>query len=307
MKTYFYIESILHRYDYPARRKTRIAPTPSGFLHLGNVLSFVLTATLARRSGAAILLRIDDMDQQRVRPEYVQDIFDTLHFLEIPWEEGPRNPEELQRQWSQVHREALYQQALEALKAAGKLFACDCSRSRLQPFDGVYDGHCLHRALPWEGKEVCWRINTDAELPLLLQTKTVTLPSEQHYFVVRKKDGHAAYQLASVIDDDYFGVDLIVRGADLWDSTQAQLYLAQQAGMDHLDNTIFYHHPLLMETPEKKLSKSEGATSVHYLRKNGHTKAGIFSTITNMLGIGEQAPDWETLGGLLLDHYSVCR
>ncbi|MBC9930551.1 glutamate--tRNA ligase family protein [Chitinophaga qingshengii] len=305
------MENILHRYDYPAHRKTRIAPTPSGFLHLGNVLSFVLTATLARRSGAAILLRIDDMDQQRVRPEYVQDIFDTLHFLDIPWEEGPRNPEELQRQWSQVGREALYLQALEALKAAGKLFACDCSRSRLQQFDGSYDGHCLHRALPWEGKEVCWRINTGAELPLLMKTKTgmlpVSLPPEQQYFVVRKKDGHAAYQLASVIDDDYFGVDLIVRGADLWDSTLAQLYLAQQAGMDRFGNTTFYHHPLLMETPEKKLSKSDGATSVHYLRKNGNTKAAIFSAIANMLGIHEQVPDWETLGSLLLDRCAVRR
>ncbi|WP_343067882.1 glutamate--tRNA ligase family protein [Chitinophaga varians] len=288
-----------------------MAPTPSGFLHLGNVFSFVLTATLARRCGASILLRIDDMDQQRVRPEYVQDIFDTLHFLEIPWEEGPRTPEDLKREWSQLHREALYQQALEALKAGDKLFACDCSRSRLQHTGGVYDGHCLHRQLPWDAPDVCWRINTATPLSLDMRTAkgvlSATLPAEQRYFVVRKKDGHAAYQLASVIDDDYFGVDLIVRGEDLWDSTLAQLYLAQLAGMDCFGDTTFYHHTLLMETPDKKLSKSEGATAVRYLRQQGKTKADVFAAIAGMLGIREHAADWQTLGGLLLDHYPVLR
>ncbi|NML37273.1 tRNA glutamyl-Q synthetase [Chitinophaga sp. G-6-1-13] len=275
------------------------------------MFSFVLTATLARRCGATILLRIDDMDQQRVRPEYVQDIFDTLHFLEIPWEEGPRTPEELKREWSQLHREALYQQALEALKAGDKLFACDCSRSGLQHSGGAYDGHCLHRQLLWDGPDVCWRLNTTTPLMLDMRAANgvlpVTLPAEQRYFVVRKKDGHAAYQLASVIDDDYFGIDLVVRGEDLWDSTLAQLYLAQLAGMDRFCDTTFYHHTLLMEAPEKKLSKSDGATAVRYLRKEGKAKADVFAAIAGMLGIREQAPDWETLGALLLDHYPVFR
>ncbi|WP_078670261.1 glutamate--tRNA ligase family protein [Chitinophaga eiseniae] len=307
----FHIEKTLYSQSYPAHRKTRIAPTPSGFLHLGNVFSFVLTATLARRTGAAILLRIDDMDQQRVRPEYVQDIFDTLHFLEIPWEEGPRTPDDLHRQWSQLHREALYQQALEALKAQGKLFACDCSRSRLQQTGGVYDGHCLHRGLPWDQPDVCWRINTETPLPLHMHTDKgalpVVLPAEQRHFVVRKKDGHAAYQLASVVDDDYFGVDLIVRGEDLRDSTLAQLYLAETVAMDRFSRTTFYHHSLLMEAPDRKLSKSEGAASVQHLRKAGKTKADIFSTIAGMLGIREQASDWETMGSILLDRYAVLR
>lgn len=74
--------------------RTRIAPTPSGFLHLGNAFSFALTASLARKTGAKILLRIDDLDHQRIQQQYVQDIFDTLHFLEIPWDEGPLNYDE---------------------------------------------------------------------------------------------------------------------------------------------------------------------------------------------------------------------
>jgi glutamyl/glutaminyl-tRNA synthetase len=106
--------------------KTRIAPTPSGFLHMGNVLSFALTAALARQFNARILLRIDDLDQQRVDRKYVQDIFDTLHYLEIPWEEGPRDYEEYRREYSQLHRLGLYQQALETLRASGRLLPCTC-------------------------------------------------------------------------------------------------------------------------------------------------------------------------------------
>ena len=95
--------------------KTRIAPTPSGFLHLGNVLSFGITAALARKHGAKILLRIDDLDRTRINKQYVQDIFDTLNFLEIPWDEGPRNIKEYEDSYSQLHRMGVYQEALEQL------------------------------------------------------------------------------------------------------------------------------------------------------------------------------------------------
>ncbi|RQP14538.1 MAG: tRNA glutamyl-Q synthetase, partial [Parapedobacter sp.] len=84
--------------------RTRIAPTPSGYLHLGNVFSFALTAALAKRSGAQILLRIDDLDYTRVKREYVEDIFHTLEFLKIPWHEGPRNYREYKQTYSQTYR-----------------------------------------------------------------------------------------------------------------------------------------------------------------------------------------------------------
>src|ERR1700761_6754186 len=93
--------------------KTRIAPTPSGFLHLGNVLSFAITAVIAEKTNAKILLRIDDLDRDRVNKQYVQDIFDTLNFLEIPWDGGPRNFGEYESEYSQVHRMGLYQRVLD--------------------------------------------------------------------------------------------------------------------------------------------------------------------------------------------------
>src|ERR1700722_17238392 len=96
--------------------RTRIAPTPSGYLHLGNVLSFALTAALARRTGAGILLRIDDLDRGRVSKDYVEDIFETLRFLEIPWDEGPRDFIDYQRVYTQLRRMQLYQEALQQLR-----------------------------------------------------------------------------------------------------------------------------------------------------------------------------------------------
>src|SRR4051794_39214952 len=100
-------------YHQPVIKKTRFAPTPSGFLHLGNILSFAITAALAAQAKAKILLRIDDFDMQRTNKLYVQDIFDTLNFLEIPWDEGPRNMAEYEEEYSQLHRMDIYRRALQ--------------------------------------------------------------------------------------------------------------------------------------------------------------------------------------------------
>jgi len=98
-------------------------------------------------------------------------------------------------------------------------------------------------------------------------------------FVVRKKDGFPSYQLTSVADDIHFGIDLIVRGADLWDSTLAQLYLASATGLGTFSNCTFYHHPLLADEHGAKLSKSAGATSIHYLRTLGRSPGQIWTML----------------------------
>jgi glutamyl/glutaminyl-tRNA synthetase len=286
--------------------RTRIAPTPSGYLHLGNIYSFVLTATLAQRHGARILLRIDDLDRQRAQPAYIQDIFDTLNFLEIPWHEGPRNADEFEQEYSQVHRMDLYRAALTELHQKQALFACDCSRSKILQADasGAYTGHCRTRGVPFDASEVSWRLRTDSDAPLPVRTLgepvVEGLPREQTDFVVRKKDGDPAYQLASVIDDQHFGVDLIVRGMDLWPSTLAQLYLARVLEREKFMETTFYHHPLLNSPDGGKLSKSAGATSIQYLRKAGETPAEIYTAIAQKAGITERVKNWLELGAHLL-------
>lgn len=266
--------------------RTRLAPTPSGYLHLGNVLSFALTAALARKTGAKILLRIDDLDQQRVNHDYVQDVFDTLNFLEIPWDEGPRDVVDYQTQWSQMHRVDIYNNALQQLADQREVFACRCSRSQLQ--GNKYPGNCVNKSIPLDTPGTAWRLYTD-DRPIRLKTLnkgivSTRLPETMKNFVVKKKDDYPAYQLASVIDDVHFGVDLIVRGEDLYPSTLAQLFLADVLGESKFQDTTFYHHPLIMEEGEKKLSKSAGSTSIKYLREDGKKAADVYGMIGSISG-----------------------
>lgn len=270
----------------PGFNKTRIAPTPSGFLHLGNAFSFVLTVKLARSKGAKVLLRIDDLDRDRVDARYVQDIFETLDFLGIRWDEGPRDILEFEAMWSQVHRMGLYREALSVLRSRGDLFACNCSRAQIarDVMKGGYPGTCRDKGLSLDAPDVSWRVRTDMTKDL-----RVRLPEGDVFaggldpgmkdFVVRKKDGFPAYQLTSLVDDLHFGVDLIVRGQDLWPSTLAQQYLAGLLpGGGTFAEACFYHH-LLLEEGGHKLSKSEGAAAIGVLRRERKTAADIYGMI----------------------------
>jgi len=288
--------------------RTRLAPTPSGYLHIGNILSFAITAAIAKRTNARILLRIDDADRERTNLAYVQDIFDTLNFLEIPWHEGPKNVQEYSKEYSQLFRMDLYRQALEELRATGELFACSCSRTQVLAInaDGAYPGTCIDKQQSFETEHITWRICADertvVEVKNLDGTITnATLPHNMSGFIVRKRDGFPAYQLTSLIDDLYFGVDLVVRGADLWPSTVAQLYLAKLLNKTNFLQTTFYHHPLLNDASGHKLSKSEGATSVHYLRRDGKSPSYIYGQIAAMFGVSEPIHNWEQLITLVED------
>lgn len=291
----------------PTFTRTRLAPTPSGYLHLGNVLSFVLTVALARQTGANILLRIDDLDRERANPIYIQDVFDTLNFLEIPWDEGPRNLQEFESEWSQLYRMPLYQKALQQLQDQEAVFACTCSRAQIQRLsvDDTYPGTCCDKQLPLDTGNASWRLKTNNEEPLNVKTLSgevihAVLPDAMNYFVVRKKDGYPAYQLSSLMDDMHFGVDMVVRGQDLWASTLAQLYLAEKIGVNAFTNNVFYHHSLLMASGERKLSKSAGDTSVHYLRTHGKSAADIYTAIAQMAGFNVPVNNWEELGRLVI-------
>lgn len=285
--------------------RTRLGPTPSGFLHLGNILSFAITAALAEKTGAKILLRIDDLDQARVNKIYLQDIFDTLNFLDIPWDEGPRNAKEFEEVYSQLHRMVMYREALQRLTKAGKVFACTCSRRQLSNAEPCA---CLNRQIPLTTENASWRLITGRSPELAVKNydgKVIraALPAEMHDFVVKKKDGFPAYQLTSAIDDLFYDVDFIVRGEDLRPSTLAQRILALALGKNNFGNITFYHHPLLMEATGKKLSKSAGATSVKYLRESGKSAADVYQLIASMMGVEEPVVNWRQLGEIAITRF----
>lgn len=279
---------------------TRIAPTPSGFLHLGNAYSFLVTKALAEKHGTKILLRIDDLDRERFRTDYVEDIFETLDFLEIKIDLGPKNLKEFEIEWSQIHRIEKYKEALSKLKSGNKVFACDCSRKKIQQLDssGYYLGQCLDRRLPLDKQDVTWRMNTMesdfvhfTEYPD--QQKSALIPQDSAFYQIKRRDGLPSYHLTSVVDDLHFGVDLIVRGSDLLSSTLAQLDLARNLGETRFEKITFHHHSLIRGPKQEKLSKSDGATSIQYLRKEGKKLKDIFELLGNWSGIVDQITSFE--------------
>ncbi|GAB2497313.1 glutamate--tRNA ligase family protein [Algoriphagus taiwanensis] len=286
---------------------TRIAPTPSGYLHLGNAFSFLLTKALAERHGAQILLRIDDLDRERYRPEYVKDIFDTLDFLEIPIHMGPKNLQEFESEWSQIHRMDIYAEALEKIRTSGKVFACDFSRKKIQQMSpqGYYLGQCLDRRIPLDRKETAWRIDTlDSDFIEFKEYPdrkiSGLIPEDAAFYMIRKKDGIPSYHLSSLVDDLHFGVDLVVRGKDLLSSTFAQLDLARLLGDSSFSTTTFHHHDLLNGPDKKKLSKSADSTSLQFLRKEGKTLQDIFLLLGQWAGKKEPIHSFEEFSSAFL-------
>jgi len=278
--------------------KTRIAPTPSGYLHLGNVLSFAITAALAQRHDANILLRIDDLDQARVNKLYIQDIFDTLDFLQLPYDEGPKDAEDFRQNYSQLHRMDSYKQALDKLRDGNAVYACTCSRKQINSCE------CFDKHIPLDTPGASWRLITNNAIVSVKDYNgnaiQATLPHEMQNFIVRKKDGFPAYQLTSVVDDLLYGIDLIVRGQDLWASTLAQHVLASALNKGNEFGAInFYHHPLITDKSGQKLSKSAGATSVNYLKESGLSSGKVFEQIGTLIG-KPGITTWQQLGDVTI-------
>ena len=261
--------------------RTRIAPTPSGFLHVGNALNFLIAHQLTRDEGGTMLLRIDDLDTERVRPEYVQDVFDSLHWLGITWEEGPRDADDFYRNWSQSLRAEQPNALLTALKDAGHLFACTCSRRQLD--------HCACRSanIRFDLPDAAWRLRVPEPCPVTINgwptgETQVDLHTALRDPILRQRNGSPAYQMASLADDIRFGMTLIVRGEDLLPSTACQLHIADLLG-SKVRHTRFLHHPLIVDEHGRKLSKSEGATALRALRLAGEPADRLRSQAASIL------------------------
>ena len=275
---------------------TRIAPTPSGYLHIGNLYSFVITWLIAKRAGAKILLRIDDLDSLRVRTEYIDDIFRTLEFAGLDYDLGPSGTGDFLARHSQRHRLDLYEEALQRLAENGSVFACRCSRKEiLEAGTGGCAGNCADDRLPLNADDAAWRFHSGKSSASFMQpdggTVTAEIPSAMRQTVLRKKDGHPSYQLANVVDDSFYGVDLIVRGKDLLPSTLVQIAISEALGDARFPKTAFYHHDLVTRGGEK-LSKTQNAPSV---RSAFTTRAELLTRIASMLGINRPVSSPEEL------------
>ncbi|MCC7501399.1 MAG: hypothetical protein IT229_02650 [Flavobacteriales bacterium] len=268
----------------PAGLRTRIAPTPSGLLHVGNGAAFVLTWKLARAAGGRILLRIDDLDAERARPNYVEDIFRSLEWLGIDWDEGPTGPDDFDANWSQHLRLDRYAELLNKLSNAGLLYACSCTRSTMA------NCTCRGNGLPLDTPYTLWRLSLVGGGPAPMKkwpsgSELVHAHALTPDPVVRQRNGRPAYQVASLADDLIGAIDLIVRGQDLLPSTACQLYMAKCLGENGFAQASFIHHALMTDISGAKLSKSAGAASLSEMRSSGTDPQVVHQQADRLLAV----------------------
>jgi glutamyl-tRNA synthetase len=242
-------------------------------MHLGNAYSALLGWLWARAEGGQFLLRIEDLDRGRSRPEYVEQLFADLSYLGLDWDEPPL---------FQSQRQAIYDGALEVLRQQGRLYECFCTRAEIAraasaPHGAsdegpIYPGTCarlerreqLERALQRNAAlRFCPRPGTISFEDHLHGRIEQDVSGEVGDFVVRRNDGVASYQLAVVVDDAASGITHVLRGDDLLDSTPRQLQLYEALS---LTPPAFAHVPLLHGPDGKRLAKRAGAFAVAELR-----------------------------------------
>ena len=274
------------RLDVPARL-TRFAPAPTGYLHLGHVANAIWTWALARRSGADVLLRIEDHDRQRCRPGYDAALLEDLEWLGFRADLGPVRQTDADAQIA-------YETSLALLRTAGLIYGCDCTRSTFARWAGEHGrawsgpgcpGTCRERGVTGPVVRVALGGGSEAWTDRLAgQREGEVAPNGD--LPARDRHGNWSYGFCVVVDDLRQGVDLVVRGEDLLDATAAHIRLGQRLG--RANPPAFAHHPLVRRPDGSKLSKSAGDTGVRELRQSGGSPDDVIALAAQMTGFFEQ-------------------
>jgi len=277
----------------------RYAPSPTGELHLGNASSALLAWLSIRSRGGAFVMRMEDLDRNRVRPGLAEQILEDLVWLGLDWDEGPDRggahaPYE---QWARLDR---YEAAFERLREAGKVYPCFCSRKDVAaavsapqaPGDEVrYPGTCREVDPEQAAKRVssgarhAWRFSVapgrGSAFDDLVRgpQRDDRAPGD---FVVYRADAVPAYQLAVVVDDAAMGINEVVRGDDLLPSTAKQLLLIEALTFEV---PVYGHVPLLLGPDGVRLSKRHRGVTLRELRDRGASPEGTIGRLAHLLGI----------------------
>lgn len=249
---------------------TRFAPSPNGPLHWGHAYSAIVAHDLARESGGRFLMRIEDIDGPRSKPELAEEFRRDLAWLGLEWDEVP----------AQGTRLASYEAALQKLDSLGVLYPCTCTRAeiaaaatRTGPEGPIYPGTCKHREVP-PGAPAALRLDLDKALaitgPLTSQdaiagTQAID-PAPLGDPVLRRKDLPASYHLAVTLDDAADGVSLVTRGLDLFHASPIHRLLQALLG---LAVPHWHHHPLLLDEDGRKLAKRRSSPAIADYRERG--------------------------------------
>lgn len=275
--------------------RTRFAPAPTGYLHLGHLVNAVFVWGIARAFGGRVLLRLEDHDRSRCRPEYEAAMLEDLDWLGFVPDEAPTaefRAGATPRRQSDNGR--AYERALARLDAAGLVYPCTCSRRDILTATGPvpagsearYPGTCRdahHAASRTTARRV--RLPDDVVLfdDVLLGPQRQVPASECGDVLVRDRAGHWTYQFAVVVDDLDQGIDVVIRGEDLRLSTGRQVLLAGLLGRTAPPR--FLHHPLLMHPDGRKLSKAAADTGLREMRAAGANAAALIGEAAHRAGV----------------------
>ena len=273
----------------------RFAPSPSGRMHLGNLWSCLLAWLSARSEGGRMVLRLEDLDPDRCRREYCDQVMRDLEWLGLDWDNEPVY---------QSRRSDIYAEYFRKLEEQGLIYPCYCTRAeRLAAnaphrSDGisVYDGRC-RRLTPQErealaaARRPAWRVGVPEEeisfTDLCQGGYSERLDRDCGDFILRRSDGVYAYQLAVVVDDALMGVDQVVRGSDLLDSTPRQIWLNRQLGFVPPE---YAHVPLLLAPDGRRLAKRDRDMELGQLQES-YTAPELVGRLAHLAGIlPEYAP-----------------
>jgi glutamyl-tRNA synthetase/glutamyl-Q tRNA(Asp) synthetase len=273
----------------PEHPVTRFAPAPTGYLHLGHVLNAEYVWGIARALDGRVVLRIEDHDRGRSRTEYETAILDDLDWL--GYRADRCTTDEYRAGFCpgrQSGRDDVYMAALSSLANRGLVYGCECSRRTMaasaSSSEVHYAGRCRAKNIAPE-TGVGWRLRIDPGVETFDDARLG--PQEQDPaaqcgdLLLRDRSGNWTYQFAVTVDDWHQGVDLVIRGMDLLPSTGRQIRLARLLGRERMP--VYFHHPLIMKSPDQKLSKSDGDTGIRELRRRGWTAEQVRRTAREAL------------------------
>ena len=263
----------------------RIAPTPTGCLHLGHARTFWIAQGRATAAGGTLILRNEDIDQARCKSEFVQAMFEDLRWFGLDWQEGPDVGGPF-APYTQSQRVPSYQNALESLRAGGFIYPCTCSRKDIQlaahaphaeDEEPIYPGTCRNQSIsntsPQTTSRHHWRFRVpDGDIISFIDGRLgpqrFVAGRDFGDFVIWRNDDVPSYQLAVVVDDAAMQITEVVRGEDLLLSTARQLLLYRALG---LTAPAFYHCELMTDQHGTRLAKRHAAFSLRSLREQGQT------------------------------------
>lgn len=275
---------------------TRFAPSPTGYLHLGNVWVAFINWLWTRQHQGKLILRIEDIDTNRCKTEYISALQEDLEWLGLDWDEGPGDfgayGEPIQSK-----RHFLYQKVLKKWELENEIYPCFCTRARIRQISSAphlgeamptYDGHCRNlsaadRETQW--KDPSWRIKMEDEKisfsDMFCGTQSKMMKKGRDDFVIFRADGLVSYQLASSLDDGEMAVTHVFRGNDLLSSTFYQIYILKKSGYQI---PVYGHLPLLVDKDGIRLSKRQQGITIRDLRRSGSASSEIIGMLLYWAG-----------------------